>query len=122
MTGSLIVAPQVAQLGRDAVDKVGAAVSAGAPLLQCQLLASRFYDALKHELDETPWWDGPRRGRLAAVLDQCRRAARATIRPEAMLIELEIALALLAAEPPSAVPQAPPARRPMLRVIDGGLA
>ncbi len=119
MTRSLIVAPQVAQLGRDALDKIGAAVSAGAPLLQCQLLASRFYDALKRELDETPWWEGAKRGRIAAALDQCRRAANASILPEAMLLELELALDLLGAD---RVAPAPPARRPVLRVINGGRA
>ncbi len=120
---NLIVAPNVAQLGREAIAQVGAAVTAGAPLLQCQLLASQFYDALKHELDETPWWDGAKRGRLAAVLDQCRRAAAATLSPEAMLIELKIALELLRPEPPRPPEPAPPVRcLPLFRVIDGGKA
>ena len=114
-----IVAPQVAQLGRDAIDKVGAAIMAGAPLVQCQLLASQFYDALRGELDATPWWDGARRGQLAAVLDQCRRAASASLRPEAMLVELEVALELLGSGRAGAAPER---RRPVLRVIEGGRA
>jgi hypothetical protein len=113
----LIVAPNVAQLGREALDKVAAAVAAGAPLVQCQLLASGFYDALRHELDATPWWDGGKRRRLAGALDQCRRAASASNPPEAMLSELEGALDLLAADRADATP---PGRRPALRVIDGG--
>jgi hypothetical protein len=113
-----IVDPHTTELADRAIAEVRAAISAGAPLLKCQLLACRFYDALKREFRETPFWDGARRGRLAAALDQCRGAARVSISPAVMLMQLQAAANMIAAE------AEPPRRtaRPVLSVIQGGLA
>ena len=38
------------ELGQEAIAAVSRGVADGAPLVKCQLLASAFYEALRHEL------------------------------------------------------------------------
>jgi hypothetical protein len=83
------------QLGQQSVAGVASSVARGAPLVQCQLLASEFYEALKDELRETPETDVTVRDTLLAASIQCLRAATATISPDRLLDELKSAIAVL---------------------------
>jgi hypothetical protein len=67
-------------------------VADGAPLVRCQLLASAFYEALRHELRKA---DATKRSTLLAVTDQCHRSAAANISPVQALAELKRAIDLL---------------------------
>jgi hypothetical protein len=113
------VAPsELIELGQQALAAVARSVASGAPLVQCQLLASNFYETLRHELQETSQVDVATRGVLIAAANRCHQTANATISPSGMLNELRSAIAIL-----QDVPVAPPtARGPMLRVIEGGLS
>ena len=91
----------------------------GAPLVRCQLLASEFYEALKDELRETPEADVTVRDTLLAASIQCLRAATATISTDRLLDELKSAIAVLQSD---GLVSQPISRRPMLRVIEGGLS
>jgi hypothetical protein len=102
------------ELGQKAVDAVSTGIASGAPLVKRQLLASAFYEALRHELRRA---DDAKRSTLLAVTDQCHRGAVAHISPDRMLSELRQAIALL--QMPS---QAPVRTWPVLRVIEGGLS
>ena len=106
------------ELGQEAIAAVSKGVADGAPLVKCQLLASAFYEALRHELRKA---EADKRGTLLAVTDQCHRSAAANISPLRALVELKRAVDLLQAvtpESPSGEP--PPRSRPVLRVIQGG--
>jgi hypothetical protein len=108
------------ELGQDAIAAVSRGVADGAPLVKCQLLASAFYEALRHELRKA---DATRHSTLLAVTDQCHRSAAANISPVQALAELKRAIDLLdpviaGSETVLAVPRA----RPVLRVIQGGLS
>ena len=107
------------ELGQQSVAAVASSVARGAPLVRCQLLASEFYEALKDELRETPDADVTTRDTLLAASIQCLRAATATISPDRLLDELKSAVAALQCD--GLVPP-PVSRRPMLRVIEGGLS
>src|SRR4249919_3665203 len=80
------------ELGQEAVAAVSRGVADGAPLVKCQLLASAFYEALRHELRKA---DTAKRGTLLAVTDQCHRSAAANISPVQALAELKRAIDLL---------------------------
>src|SRR6516164_7797779 len=84
------------ELGQEAVDAVSSGIANGAPLVKCQLLASAFYEALRHELRRA---DETKRATLLAVTDQCHRGAVAHISPNRMLSELRSAIALLQVAP-----------------------
>ena len=103
------------ELAQEAI-AVSKGVADGAPLVKCQLLASTFYEALRHELRKA---EANQRGALAAVTDQCHRSAAANISPVRALNELKRAVALLRAVAP-APGEPPPRSRPVLRVIQGG--
>ena len=70
------------ELGNQALASVSSNVAGGAPLLKCQLLASEFYEALRHELQKTTVPDTAERRTLIAAADQCHRIAMASISPE----------------------------------------
>ena len=110
---------ELIELGQEAVTAVASSVAKGAPLVKCQLLASAFYEALRHELRHA---DETKRSALLAVTDQCHRTTAANISPVTMLGELRRALALLRGDVPSEEPAPPPRVRPVLRVIEGGLS
>ena len=80
------------ELGQDAIAAVSRGVSDGAPLVKCQLLASAFYEALRHELRQA---DATKRSSLLAVTRQCHRGAAANISPVQALNELKRAVDLL---------------------------
>ena len=108
------------ELGREAIAAVSRGVADGAPLVKCQLLASAFYEALRHELRNA---DATKRSTLLAVTDQCHRSAAANISPMQALAELKRAIDLL--QPViagSEMVQPAPRLRPVLRVIQGGLS
>ena len=68
-------------------------IADGAPLVKCQLLASAFYEALRHELRKA---DPPKPSILLAVTDQCHRSAAANISPVQALAELKTFLFIVA--------------------------
>ena len=108
---------QLSELGEQAIIAVAASLARGGPIVRGQLIASRFYEALRRELKHAPIHDTKRAALIAS--DRCERIAAATINPSAMLDELRRALAVLTDERPSE----PPLReRPVLRLIEGGLS
>jgi hypothetical protein len=107
-----MVSPELVRCGQQALAAVAREAATGAPLVKCQLLASGFYEALKHELAQTAPMDVAARDALMAAAIQCLRTARAAISPTAMLEELERAVIML--EGHRSTP------RPLLRVIEGG--
>ena len=110
---------ELIELGQQALAAVSSSVARGAPLVKCQLLASQFYEALRHELRESSQAEA-KRNILIAAANQCHRTATASISPDAMVGELRRAIDLLQVEIP---PLDAVARvRPMLRVIEGGLS
>jgi hypothetical protein len=106
------------ELGQEAIAAVSKGVADGAPLVKCQLLASTFYEALRHELQTA---EANQRSTLLAVT-QCHRSAAANISPVRALVELKKAVDLLQAVTPNpfAPDEPPPRSRPVLRVIQGG--
>ena len=82
-------------------------------------IASRFYEALRHELEESLSRDDVKRAALIAANDRCERIAAASINPTALLDELRKAIAVL--EDDTHPLMSPPTKaRPVLRVIEGG--
>ena len=79
-------------LGQEAIAAVSRGVAEGTPLVKCQLLASAFYEALRHELRKA---DASRRSTIACRNDQCHRSAAANISPVQALAELKRAIDLL---------------------------
>jgi hypothetical protein len=111
---------QLKELGEQAVAAVAASLACNGPVVRGQLIASRFYEALRHELKQSPVPDTTRVALIAAS-DRCERIAAATINPTALLDELRKAIAVLEADThPSVSP--PPKARPVLRLIVGGLS
>jgi hypothetical protein len=110
---------QLKELGEQALAAVAASLVDGGAVLKAQLIASRFYEALRHELEESSR-DDAKRAALRAASDRCERIAAASINPTALLDELRKALAVLTDDHPS---EPPPIRRPpVLRLIEGGLS
>ena len=108
------------ELGQEAIAAVSRGIADGAPLVKCQLLASAFYEALRHELRKA---DATERSTLLAVTRQCHRGAAANISPVQALNELKRAVDLLQPVIPGSGMVQPVARsRPVLRVIQGGLS
>ena len=108
---------ELTELGQGAIAAVSKGVADGAPLVKCQLLASTFYEALRHELRKA---EANNRSTLLTVADQCHGIAAPNISPVRALVELKRSVDLLPAvtlEPPS---EPPPRARPVLRVIQGG--
>jgi hypothetical protein len=111
---------QLKELGEQAIVAVAASLACGGPVVRGQLIASRFYEALRHELKQSLMHD-TKRAALMAASDQCERIASASINPNALLNELKGVIAVLQADQGVTVP--PPTRaRPVLRVIEGGLS
>ncbi len=109
-----MVRSDLVELGQKALAAVASSVARGAPLLYSQLLASKFYEALRREMKTAE------DAALSAAAARCGRASRTGMSANALLIELESAIAMLQSGPDAAAPQ-PPAR-PVLRVIKGGLS
>jgi len=98
---------------------VAASLAHGGPVLRGQLIASRFYEAVRRELKHSPIQD-TKRAALIVASDRCERIAAATTNPKSMLDELRKAIAVLQAGEHPPVP--PPRARPVLRLIEGGLS
>jgi hypothetical protein len=115
-----MAASRLVELGQQAFVEVAAGVARGEPLVKCQLLASKFYEALKRELRQMPSTNAKRTVLLAAI-DRCDRVATAGIGPGVVLRELESIIALLQSDLPTP-PSTRGGPRPFLRVIEGGLS
>jgi len=111
---------ELVELGREAADRIAAEIRTGAGLVQCQLLASEFYDALRLEWAEAASSDADGARAMAAALRRCARLADAGISPQRLLAELRSAVASLEAGPDGSLRSQP--TRPFLRIIQGGLA
>ena len=116
------VSPALSKLGTDVVARMAQEVVRGGSLVQLQLLASQFYEAVKAELDQTPRHEAAKAGALATAADQCRRSAQNCPSAHLMLVEIRAAVSMLnesaGQQPMGAVLRF----RPQLRVIQGGLA
>jgi hypothetical protein len=88
---------QLKELGEQAIVAIAASLACGGPVVRGQLIASRFYEALRHELKQSPMHD-TNRAALMAASDRCERIAAASINPSTMLDELRKAIAVLQAE------------------------
>ena len=115
------VSQALSTLGNDVVARMAQEVVRGAGVVRLQFLASEFYEAVKAELDQTPRHEAVRAGALAAVVDQCRRAAENCTSPQLMLVEIRAAVSMLS-EGPGVQPGAVVRFRPQLRLIQGGLS
>jgi hypothetical protein len=110
---------QLKELGEQAVVAVSASLLDGGAVLKAQLIASRFYEALRHELEESST-DDAKRAALTLASDRCERIAAASINSTTLLDQLKNAVAVLQADTDTLPP---PARaRPILRLIEGGLS
>ena len=76
---------QLKELGEQAIVAVAASLVEGGAVLKAQLIASRFYEALQHELEESSSRDEAKRAALIAASDRCERIAAARINPTALL-------------------------------------
>jgi hypothetical protein len=110
---------RVTEIGEQAVAAVAASLARGGPVIRGQLIASRFYEAMQHELKQLPMHD-PKRAALISARDRCERIAAAKINPAVLLDELRKAVAVLTDGYPSEPP--PIKGRPVLRLIEGGLS
>ena len=110
---------QLKQLGEQAIVAVAASIVDGGAVLKAQLIASRFYEAVRDELEQSST-DDAKRAALIAASDRCERVAAANIHPNALLGELRKAIAVLQADTDTSTP--PTKARPVLRVIEGGLS
>jgi hypothetical protein len=116
-----VVPATLVELGEQALVEVADSIARGAPVVQCQLLASGFYEALKNELRDKTEAAAAERDMLAAVAGRCDRIAVASISPGALLGEFRTAVAMLRPGRHSIAPQQARSR-PILRVIEGGLS
>ena len=112
---------QLKELGEQAIVAVAASLVDGGAVLKAQLIASRFYEALRRELNESSM-DDAKRTALIAASDRCERIAAASINPTALLDELKKAIAVLEANEHAAVPPTRLRVKPILRLIEGGLS
>jgi hypothetical protein len=110
---------QLKELGEQAIVAVAASLARGGPVVRGQLIASRFYEAVRHELKQSPI-DDTKRAALIAASARCERIAAARINPSALLDELRKAIAVLQADTDASAP--PTRARPVLRLIEGGLS
>ena len=116
------VCPDLVRLGQEVVGQVGRELLRGGNIVHMQLLASRFYEAIKADLAATPRHEAAKVGALAAAAAQCRRSAQNGVSPHLMLIELRAAVAMLSAPPAPHQTETVVRFGPQLRVIQGGLA
>src|SRR5437763_9024527 len=72
---------ELIELGQQALAAVPSSVARGAPLVKCQLLASRFYEALLHELRESSEAGKVRVGRGHIMASTAPTRARALSYP-----------------------------------------
>jgi hypothetical protein len=68
---------QLKELGEQAIVAVAASLARGGPIVRGQLIASRFYEALRRELKQSAIHD-TKRAALIAASDRCERIAAAT--------------------------------------------
>jgi hypothetical protein len=105
------------RIGREVVEELREELRGQSRLVRMQLLASRFYEALKAELAATSPHDKQRLGQLTAALDQCRRVSQNGVSPPFILAAVRAAVSVATA-PGLPVPE----QRQPLQVIQGGRA
>jgi hypothetical protein len=105
--------PRLQNYGELALSAVASSVERDEPLVRCQLVASKFYEALRYELRHCSRTDEADRAVLLAAAAICSRAAIASANPSELLREIRRAVDMLCGRAPM---------RPMLRVIEGGLS
>jgi hypothetical protein len=115
-----LFSPALVRVGQDVITEVGQELLRGGSLVRMQLVASRFYEAVKAELAATSPDDAHRLAALSAVVSQCSRLAQQGVSPHLIFVELRAAVAMLT----RSMPDQPEAvvRSPTLRVIQGGRA
>jgi hypothetical protein len=86
-----VAVSQLKELGEQAIVAVAASLVDGGAVLKAQLIASRFYEALRHELEESST-DDANRVALREASDRCERIAAASINPTALLDEFRKAI------------------------------
>jgi hypothetical protein len=116
-----VVTPELLRVGQEVVAEAGRELLRGGNIVHLQLLASRFYDAVKAELEASPRHYAHAVGALAAAADQCRRSAQNEVSPHLMFVELRAAVAMLSG-PLTSHADAVVRLKPQLRVIQGGRA
>jgi hypothetical protein len=115
------VHPALVSLGEDVLADVAHELFRGRRVVHLQLIASRFYEAVKEERARTSPADGQAVAILSAVLDQCARVAAHPSSPHLVMAELRAAVAMLTG-PPCGLPNGVGGGRPVLHVIQGGRA
>src|SRR5499427_1161019 len=63
---------RLTEIGEQAVAAVAASLARGGPVIKGQLIASRFYEAMQHELKRLHTHD-PKRAALIAASERCER-------------------------------------------------
>ena len=125
--GGCNLSADLLHLARTVVEAATRTVETGGSAVHAALLASQLYEALKLELEASRRQDAAKVGRLAAAIDQCRRAASANTCPAMIAGELRATLQLLESGANlRLVANGDPIRsarsKPQLRVIVGGLS
>jgi hypothetical protein len=111
------------ETGREAVAAVTRTLFHHGTAVQCQLLASTFYETLRFELELIPGHELERRQAFSAALAQCEEAALPSATPLFILARLKAAVALLEglSSQRTSQPRVPDGA-PRLRVVQGGRA
>src|SRR6516164_2873718 len=100
MRGFPMTLPRLQNYGELALNAVARSVAENEPLLRCQLLASKFYEALRHELRQCPRTEEADRSVLLAAAAICSRAAITSTNPAELQRELRKAVDLLCGRAP----------------------
>jgi hypothetical protein len=111
---------ELEQLGQDIANQIARKLASGGRTAHLQLLASRFFEALKEELKQTPRHNDRRIALLTSAADRCRNVASCTSAPSLILVHVQAAVALLSEAPAVAMAQPSTSTNPQLRLIQGG--
>jgi hypothetical protein len=109
--------PALLSIGREVLAELRDELDGQCRLVRMQLLASRFYEAVKAEAATTSPHDKQRLAQLTATLDHCRRVTQSGATPPFVLAAVRAAIAAATA-PALRIPE----HRTPLRVIEGGRA
>ena len=113
-------ASELAERAQDVVERLSAAIQAGASAAHLQLICSDLFEALRLEFNRTSRDDRALKELLSAALDLCKRSSDPTLTAQLRLAQLRAIVAIFSGEAPSA--QQPMASRSRFQVIQGGLA
>src|SRR5262245_25386217 len=110
---------RVTEIGEQAVAAVAASLARGGPVVKGQLIASRFYEAMKRELRQLPIQDA-QQAALKEAIYRDEHIAATSISPCALLDEHRNATAVLRGDIDASSPAT--SARSVLRLIAGGLS